>query len=70
MCFRSSAGKVISGVIGCLIFWLLKRKPGLTGKIALSSEMKRSVLMIAANSLALFPEARAVRNKVFFIKRS
>ena len=54
----------MSGGLGFLVFWFLNRKPGRVGNVALSLLIKIPCLMVAASSLTLFPEAKAVRNKV------
>lgn len=57
----------------CGIAWVLcprdgnvisDRNPGLVGRTALSLVRVRSVRVVAANSLTLFPEARATKKRV------
>ena len=58
------AGNCISGGRGFLRDWFLKTNPGEVGRTAFEGVRVTPSLEIAASSLTLLPEARAVRNSV------
>ena len=58
------AGNCISGGRGFLRDWFLKMNPGEVGSIAFEGVSDIPFLDVAASSLTLLPEARAVRNRV------
>ena len=58
------AGNCISGGSGFLRDWFLKMNPGEVGSIAFEDVSDIPVLEVAASSLTLLTEARAVRNNV------
>ena len=59
------AGNCISGGRGFLRDWFLKMNPGEVGSTALEGVRVTPFLDVAASSLTLLPDARAVRNRVF-----
>ena len=58
-------GKEIGGGFDLLTDWVLKRKEGSIGSMTVPALKIVPVRLVAANSDALFPEAKATRKRVF-----